>query len=82
MKTIQTNTVDFIDNYDATEREPIVFPAKIPNLLVNGSDGIAVGVATNIPPHNVNDVIDTTVHYIDKLHEKDGLIIYWNLVAE
>lgn len=62
---LKNNTVDFIDNYDATEREPIVFPAKIPNLLVNGSEGIAVGVATNIPPHNVNDVIDTTVHYID-----------------
>ncbi|QJG66896.1 DNA gyrase subunit A [Mycoplasma phocoenae] len=58
---IKKNTVDFIDNYDATEKEPIVLPARIPNLLVSGASGIAVGMATNIPPHNLNDVIDASI---------------------
>ncbi|WP_373441200.1 DNA gyrase subunit A [Metamycoplasma equirhinis] len=56
--SIKKNTVDFIDNYDGTEKEPVVLPARFPNLLVSGTSGIAVGMATNIPPHNLNEVID------------------------
>src|SRR5216684_323845 len=55
---IDKETVDFVPNYDGSEREPSVLPAKFPNLLVNGSSGIAVGMATNIPPHNLGEVID------------------------
>jgi len=62
---IDKNTVDFIDNYDGSEREPAVLPAKIPNLLVNGSTGIAVGMATNIPPHNLGEVVDGLLAYMD-----------------
>lgn len=58
-------TVDFVDNYDGTERIPDVMPTKIPNLLVNGSSGIAVGMATNIPPHNITEVINGCTAYID-----------------
>ena len=58
VRDIDKNTVDFIDNYDGTEQEPVVLPARIPNLLVNGTTGIAVGMATNIPPHNLGEVID------------------------
>src|SRR3989344_4418099 len=65
LKDIEKNTVDFVPNYDATRKEPIVLPSKFPNLLVNGSVGIAVGMATNIPPHNLVEVIDATVHLID-----------------
>ncbi len=65
LRDIRKNTVDFIDNYDATEQEPEVLPAKFPNLLVNGSTGIAVGMATNIPPHNLGEVIDGTIALID-----------------
>ena len=54
---IEKETVDFVPNYDGSEKEPVVFPAKIPNLLINGSSGIAVGMATNIPPHNLNEVV-------------------------
>jgi DNA gyrase subunit A len=64
LKDLKKDTVDFIDNYDGTEREPKVLPSKIPNLLVNGSTGIAVGMATNIPPHNLNEVIDGYIAYI------------------
>ncbi|MFM2397933.1 MAG: gyrase subunit [Pseudomonadota bacterium] len=59
---IDKETVDFGPNYDGNEQEPLVLPAKIPNLLINGSSGIAVGMATNIPPHNLNDVISACVH--------------------
>lgn len=62
---IDKETVDFRDNYDGTTTEPTVLPAKLPNLLLNGQLGIAVGMATNIPPHNLNEVIDATVHQID-----------------
>ena len=62
---IDKETVDFVDNYDGTEREPSVLPAAIPNLLVNGAGGIAVGMATNIPPHNLGEVIDACCAYID-----------------
>ena len=58
---IDKNTVDFIPNYDENEKEPVVLPARIPNLLINGSSGIAVGMATNIPPHNIVEVIDAIV---------------------
>ena len=58
LRDINKNTVDFIDNYDANEREPVVLPARFPNLLVNGATGIAVGMATNIPPHNLGESID------------------------
>ncbi|MDQ1374508.1 MAG: gyrase subunit [Actinomycetota bacterium] len=62
---IDEDTVDFSDNYDGSGSEPTVLPARFPNLLVNGSQGIAVGMATNIPPHNLGEVIDATVHLID-----------------
>lgn len=62
---IDENTVDMVPNYDGTTEEPSVLPARFPNLLVNGSQGIAVGMATNIPPHNLGEVIDATVHLID-----------------
>jgi DNA gyrase subunit A len=62
---IDEDTVDMVGNYDGTTEEPIVLPARFPNLLVNGSQGIAVGMATNIPPHNLGEVIDAVVHLID-----------------
>ncbi|MDB5165955.1 MAG: gyrA [Candidatus Saccharibacteria bacterium] len=62
---IEKETVDFRDNYDGTAQEPTVLPAKLPNLLLNGQLGIAVGMATNIPPHNLTELIDATVHQID-----------------
>ena len=62
---IDKNTVDFQNNYDDTELEPVVLPAQYPNLLVNGASGIAVGMATNIPPHNLGEVIEGTLKYID-----------------
>ncbi|OIQ62347.1 DNA gyrase subunit A [Moorella thermoacetica] len=63
---IDKDTVDFVDNYDGSLKEPVVLPARIPQLLVNGSAGIAVGMATNIPPHNLGEVIDALVLLIDK----------------
>ena len=65
VRDINANTVDFVGNYDGTEQEPVVLPSRFPNLLVNGSNGIAVGMATNIPPHNLGEVIDATIHRID-----------------
>ncbi|MFZ1249765.1 MAG: DNA gyrase subunit A [Candidatus Saccharimonadales bacterium] len=62
---IDKDTVDYRDNYDGTTQEPSVLPAKLPNLLLNGQLGIAVGMATNIPPHNLSEVIDATIHKID-----------------
>jgi DNA gyrase subunit A len=62
---IEKDTVEFRDNYDGSEQEPAVFPARFPNLLVNGSSGIAVGMATNVPPHNLGEVIDACLAYID-----------------
>lgn len=62
---IEKDTVDFIDNYDNSNKEPVVLPARIPNLLINGSAGIAVGMATNIPPHNLGEIIDGVVMLID-----------------
>jgi DNA gyrase subunit A len=65
MAGIDEDTVDFVPNYDGTQQEPTVLPARFPNLLVNGSQGIAVGMATNIPPHNLGEVADATLHLID-----------------
>src|SRR4051812_4533326 len=62
---IDEDTVDMIPNYDGSTEQPVVLPARFPNLLVNGSQGIAVGMATNIPPHNLGEVIDATIHLID-----------------
>src|SRR5207248_8355421 len=62
---LERDTVDYIDNYDGKYREPLVLPSKFPNLLVNGSDGIAVGMATEIPPHNLREVCDGLIKVID-----------------
>ena len=68
---INKNTVDFAPNFDETEREPVVLPSRYPNLLVNGTSGIAVGMATNIPPHNLREVIHAVVRIIDNIVEND-----------
>ena len=65
---IESETVDFVPNYDGKEREPAVLPSRVPNLLVNGSSGIAVGMATNIPPHNLGEVIDAALHVLEQPH--------------
>ncbi|MFS9025832.1 DNA gyrase subunit A [Streptococcus sp. OMI870] len=65
LRDINKNTVDFADNYDSSEREPLVLPARFPNLLVNGATGIAVGMATNIPPHNLGETIDAVKLMMD-----------------
>ncbi len=72
---IDKNTVDFQDNYDNSEREPVVLPARFPNLLVNGANGIAVGMATNIPPHNLGEIIDATLALIDNAELTDEEIL-------
>jgi DNA gyrase subunit A len=66
LNDLDKDTVDFKDNYDGSEQEPVVLPSRIPNLLVNGAGGIAVGMATNIPPHNLGEVVDACLAYIDK----------------
>ena len=66
MADIEKETVDFGPNYDGSEQEPLILPAKIPNLLINGSSGIAVGMATNIPPHNLNEVVDACLALLKK----------------
>src|SRR5579862_7038769 len=71
LRDLDMDTVDFTPNYDGSRREPLVLPSRFPNLLVNGSSGIAVGMATNIPPHNLRDVIAATIAYIDD-PELDG----------
>lgn len=65
LRDIDKDTVDFVPNFDDNEKEPTVLPSRFPNLLVNGSNGIAVGMATSIPPHNLGEVIDATIHLID-----------------
>jgi len=65
---IQSETVDFVPNYDGKELEPTVLPTRLPNLLVNGSSGIAVGMATNIPPHNLGETVDACLHLLQKPH--------------
>ncbi len=75
LQDIDKKTVDFSPNYDGSENEPTVLPTRVPNLLVNGSTGIAVGMATNIPPHNLNEVIDATIAIIDdsSLSERENI---------
>ncbi|HYU93079.1 MAG TPA: DNA gyrase subunit A [Actinomycetota bacterium] len=70
LRDIEAETVDFVPNYDGHEQEPTVLPSRFPNLLVNGAGGIAVGMATNIPPHNLGEVIDAVVHYLDQPESK------------
>src|SRR3954447_17191090 len=65
LREIEQETVDYVPNFDGYEQEPLLLPSRFPNLLVNGAGGIAVGMATNIPPHNLGEVIDATVHLID-----------------
>jgi len=65
LRDIDANTVDWMPNYDETRREPKVLPSRMPNLLVNGAAGIAVGMATNIPPHNLGEIVDATMHMVD-----------------
>ena len=71
LEDIDKETVDFKPNYDDSEQEPEVLPTRVPNLLVNGSSGIAVGMATNIPPHNLTEIINATIHLIQ--HPSAGL---------
>ncbi|MBR2738425.1 MAG: DNA gyrase subunit A [Lachnospiraceae bacterium] len=71
LSDINKDTVDFMPNFDETEREPVVLPSRFPNLLVNGTTGIAVGMATNIPPHNLREVIDAVVKIIDNIILED-----------
>jgi DNA gyrase subunit A len=66
LKDLEKETVDFTPNYDESLKEPVVLPAAFPNLLVNGSSGIAVGMATNMPPHNITEIIDALIHVIKK----------------
>src|SRR5271166_6339671 len=70
LEELDKDTVDFHPNYDDSEREPDVLPAKIPNLLVNGSNGIAVGMATNIPPHNLTEIVDATITLVNNPQTK------------
>ncbi len=65
LKDIDKETVDFVPNFDESLQEPIILPTRIPNLLINGSSGIAVGMSTNIPPHNIGEIIDALIHIID-----------------
>ncbi len=75
LRDLDADTVDFVPTYDGTRQEPVVLPARFPNLLVNGSSGIAVGMATNIPPHNLREVIGATIAYIDDPEiDVDGLM--------
>ena len=66
LRDLEKETVDFRPNYDGTRKEPVVFPSSVPNLLLNGTLGIAVGMATNIPPHNLGELVDATIHLIDE----------------
>ena len=77
LRDINKNTVDFVPNFDQTKKEPVVIPSRFPNILVNGTMGIAVGMATNIPPHNLGEVIDGCIAYIDDNDiTVDGLMKY------
>ena len=72
LRDIESETVDFVPNFDGYEQQPFVLPSRFPNLLVNGAGGIAVGMATNIPPHNLNEVIDGVIHYLDNPESTPG----------
>lgn len=75
LKNIEKNTVNFIVNFDGTLKEPVVLPSQLPNLLVNGATGIAVGMATNIPPHNLGEVVDACVHVLEQWEKLDDLSV-------
>jgi DNA gyrase subunit A len=72
---IDMNTVDYQDNYDGTQQEPVVLPARLPNLLINGASGIAVGMATSIPPHNLREIIEALVYIIDNYERSDEITV-------
>ena len=78
---IEKETVDFVENYDGSESEPSVMPTRVPNLLVNGSSGIAVGMATNIPPHNLNEVVAATLAISLRWRLSGGAIVVLLLVG-
>src|SRR4029078_2844572 len=83
MADLEKDTVDFVPNYDETTEEPTVLPAPIPNLLVNGSSGIAVGMATNVPPHNLHEVVAGVIYVIDEQHkERRALAVPESSAAE
>jgi len=73
LKDIDKNTVDWGDNFDGSLKEPIVLPTNLPNLLINGASGIAVGMSTNIPPHNLGEVVDALVHLLDNWQKQDDI---------
>ena len=73
LQDIEKDTVDWIDNFDGSLQEPTVLPARVPNLLVNGASGIAVGMATNIPPHNLGEIVDALVHILDNWDRRDEI---------
>lgn len=75
LREIDKNTVDFIDNYDGSEKEPLLVPSRFPHLLTNGATGIAVGMATNIPPHHLGEVVDTAVALIDNVNITDDELL-------
>ena len=75
LEDIDMNTVDFVDNFDGTTQEPSVLPAKLPNLLLNGTSGIAVGMATNIPPHNLQELVDATIYLIDNFDRYEDITV-------
>ena len=70
LDNLEKGLVDFMPNFDDSEKEPVVLPAMLPNLLINGTTGIAVGMATNIPPHNPGEVIDAVIAYMDRRSEE------------
>ncbi|MEE4146856.1 MAG: DNA gyrase subunit A, partial [Halieaceae bacterium] len=72
---LDKETVDFVPNYDNSLAEPSVMPSRIPNLLINGSSGIAVGMATNIPPHNLAEVVDALIHILDNWDRQDDISV-------
>ncbi len=79
---IEKNTVDFIDNFDGSLKEPSVLPSRLPNLLLNGSSGIAVGMATNIPPHNLGELVNALNYLIDNYSQEDGTVAIDDVMVE
>jgi DNA gyrase subunit A len=75
LKQLDMNTVDYVDNFDGTLKEPVVLPAAIPNLLINGATGIAVGMATNIPPHNMGEIVDALILMLDNWDKLDDIAV-------
>ncbi|HEX9018342.1 MAG TPA: DNA gyrase subunit A [Anaerolineaceae bacterium] len=79
---LDQNTVDFVDNFDGSLKEPSVLPARLPNLLLNGSSGIAVGMATNIPPHNLGELVNALTYLIDNFSQEDGTVAIDEVMVE